>query len=939
MSVLFSPLRLCQFLVANLILCGFAQAQYGITPLRGNLSDKPFCQTSLGRETHRFASDQVNAYRLYDFYQRQARYALEHPEDRAPLLPFPGLDGGRQGHWGITNEKSAEAMTRQKSEILSSFTERCESDLQAIRSGTADHPAAFAFDRKGNLREVLLDAKIQAPGIQFLLRQTVDTLGMTLQTTGTLFLVGSSPEWTTKEQQGARFGGLYWHGDKVIYRKFLGKGIILDHPRIDYTNDIALCSREFEWMEASETATYRFPKAKGIQPEKTTVTSLGPLAWRLSTPAEKGFLHHIVRLISEHTTSAAITNDHTGVEISTPQAGDILSVTSWIDADPEGRATLANLPAASKPSLLTKGGPTRFPQELRTAIHRDADPALQGSAYALDDIDLPWENPWNAPMNVSGITFDAEGTCYLCTLTGDVWRVTGLHQGNEVSWKRYAHGLCQPMGITITKGKICLSTAGHILRLHDEDGNNEADFAEVIHRAELPSGNLRNNGLEVDAAGNFHYANVSGIYRLSADGNKVEAIGKNTRNPLGFGMLPNGVCFSDCSEGDNENGTCAICESQHSDNANLKDARKRILYLPRGLDSSPGSRLALQEPRFGPLGQGIIGLSYSASSHYLILRDAVDGVPQAAMMPLPGDFASGVMRLAVNPADGQLYMAGIDGWGDYAIAEGSWHRIRWNGKPALLPQTWRAHKNGIHLQFNEAIDAGTLKPEAFFIQQWNNIDSLHTYGSADYSVRSPDSIGHDRLVVKSIVHKAGSREIFLEIPDLLPAMCTHIHGTIASTSGLHLNLDLFATINQLRENSSLAPAAPEPPQTTLLVPNKKSNGNTYQTIVEHFNQLAGIQSEKRPVAAAVSFKNDELNYAWIRDHLINVQCIMCHGAGTQHDFSSYKGLLSKVNIANPELSSLHGMIHSQSMPPYPLPSVAPSMQQAVLEWIRKGAPE
>jgi hypothetical protein len=33
------------------------------------------------------------------------------------------------------------------------------------------------------------------------------------------------------------------------------------------------------------------------------------------------------------------------------------------------------------------------------------------------------------------------------------------------------------------------------------------------------------------------------------------------------------------------------------------------------------------------------------------------------------------------------------------------------------------------------------------------------------------------------------------------------------------------------------------------------------------------------------------------------------------------------------------MMKTGTMPPYPLPSIAPSAQKAVLEWIRRGAPE
>ena len=92
-------------------------------------------------------------------------------------------------------------------------------------------------------------------------------------------------------------------------------------------------------------------------------------------------------------------------------------------------------------------------------------------------------------------------------------------------------------------------------------------------------------------------------------------------------------------------------------------------------------------------------------------------------------------------------------------------------------------------------------------------------------------------------------------------------------------------------------------------------------------------------AEAVPYAKDELDYAWIKRNLIDKQCITCHGPGTQHDFSTYAGLTAKINRDFPKQSHLLGMIGTQSMPPYPLPSVSPTMQQAVLEWIEKGARE
>jgi azurin len=51
------------------------------------------------------AGHPVNRDRLYDFYGKQADYFAGQPDVAGLLLPeFPGLDGGKYGHWGNQNE-------------------------------------------------------------------------------------------------------------------------------------------------------------------------------------------------------------------------------------------------------------------------------------------------------------------------------------------------------------------------------------------------------------------------------------------------------------------------------------------------------------------------------------------------------------------------------------------------------------------------------------------------------------------------------------------------------------------------------------------------------------------------------------------------------------------------------------------------------------------
>jgi hypothetical protein len=417
---------------------------------------------------------------------------------------------------------------------------------------------------------------------------------------------------------------------------------------------------------------------------------------------------------SEAGAEIAPSEDGAALVLRQAPAGSRVYMVVWQAGDDDAafRSTLRRT-GFPNPVELTRGGPLRFPHmDTRQGII-NADPAAAGTAYEIDDIPIPFDNRWRTPMTLSGIAFDATGNAFVCTMVGDVWKVSGLDDRLEkVTWKRFATGLNMPMGIVVVDGVPYVSCRKQVIKLHDLNGNEEADYYEQWNRVEIPLGALNGGDIMRDAAGNFYINGGRGIVRMSPDGREVSWVGRGARNPFGLGVRGDGLVLSDSSEGESGNGTCTIYEGDHPENAASRAKLKRILYLPRGVDASPGSRLFLDDPRFGPLGQAIVGLSYGSGSWYAMLRDPGEGTPQAAMLPMPGTFWSGACRLAQHPGDGQVFVVGLDGWGDYAVAEGCVHRIRYTGAPALTPTAWQAHRNGLMVHFNEPVDAAHLDPAA-----------------------------------------------------------------------------------------------------------------------------------------------------------------------------------------------------------------------------------
>ncbi len=62
------------------------------------------------------------------------------------------------------------------------------------------------------------------------------------------------------------------------------------------------------------------------------------------------------------------------------------------------------------------------------------------------------------------------------------------------------------------------------------------------------------------------------------------------------------------------------------------------------------------------------------------MQEEVDGRPQGGIVRFPLKFDTGIMRARFNPADGQLYVAGLRGWQTDAGHDGALQRVRYTGK-------------------------------------------------------------------------------------------------------------------------------------------------------------------------------------------------------------------------------------------------------------------
>ena len=144
-------------------------------------------------------------------------------------------------------------------------------------------------------------------------------------------------------------------------------------------------------------------------------------------------------------------------------------------------------------------------------------------------------------MFFGGHDFFPDGTAVICTMQGDVWRVEGLDDSSStVRWRRFASGLHQALGLVVADGRVYVLGRDQITRLHDLNGDGEADFYECFSNAyrTSPAGHDFICGLQRDAAGQLlHRLGQPGAGQIAADGRKADVARHRLPQPRRPGPL------------------------------------------------------------------------------------------------------------------------------------------------------------------------------------------------------------------------------------------------------------------------------------------------------------------------------------------------------------------------------------------------------------------
>ncbi len=608
-----------------------------------------------------------------------------------------------------------------------------------------------------------------------------------------------------------RFQGFYRHGDRVLLSYSAGDADILEYPHAVRSNETIGFVRTIRVRGNSQQKTFLIANEPVVRKRKIRKQTV-----RLHV--RQGIL--ISTLVNAPNGAHLSVSDTNRIRAHVPASEEAFTFHIVIAKQRNNQQNpLPSLRNQAPPDLnwtrQTKGGPSQWSKTLTRSGTRSSSK----DAYVIDRIPVPRNNPWNSFMRLTGIDFFDSGRAAVSTMNGDVWLVDGLNDSlSNVSWKRFAAGLYQPLGLEIKNGDIFVLEQGQITRLHDLNNDQEADYYERYNGQGPFKPRAYWMELETDSNGRFYYVRDGHraqnmpehgrLMQVSADGTSATTYAYGLRQANGLGINPKDVIQVADQQGNwvpatridriKKNRFYGYRPHAPEEIKSFPFTRP-ITWIPQNVDNSAGDQVYVPSDRWGPLSNHWLHMSWGRAQLFLVLQESVDGVRQGGIVPLPVDtFKAGLHRGAFAPHDNQLYMLGIGvpGWASVSTNTTSFNRMRYTGDPLHLPVSLRVKKKGIQISFSRPLSGRSARnTENYTVKRWTYRYSAR-YGSAEFSLRHKGKEQRDPVNVSDVRLKKDGRTVFLKIPDLKPARQMMIRYHLQTPEGKTVKNVIYHTIHK-----------------------------------------------------------------------------------------------------------------------------------------------
>jgi len=453
-----------------------------------------------------------------------------------------------------------------------------------------------------------------------------------------------------------------------------------------------------------------------------------------------------------------------------------------------------------------------------------------------------WKPADGLALEISGMTWTSDGRLAVAIRKGEVWIIEGTESDSKekVSYKQFASGLHEPLGIIEEDGSFLVAQRTEVTRLRDTNGDDIADEYFSAGSGWSVSGAYHGYtyGPERDGKGQLwittnidmgDHADNDAPWRgwgltLNTDGS-VLGRAAGMRSPSGMGVNIEGDMFYADQQGTwmpatpihhlrtgTFYGNPSGLASQELENSLLRlsqEIPEKVLYpealarLPELVPpavwlpynkvgrSATDIQVIDQNGAFGPFdGQLLVGEFTNVEVNRVFL-EKVEGEYQGACFRFLDHFPSAVFRLAFSP-QGSLYVGMTNrGWSSLGNRAYGLVRVRWNGKMPFEIKEMRAKPEGFELVFTEPVDPKTASnPKSYRMHSYTYLYSS-AYGSDEWEKK-------DNPIIEAKPSDDGM-SVYLKIDGLRPHFVHELHAEgVTNEDGLPLlHPSAYYTLNRI----------------------------------------------------------------------------------------------------------------------------------------------
>lgn len=481
-------------------------------------------------------------------------------------------------------------------------------------------------------------------------------------------------------------------------------------------------------------------------------------------------------------------------------------------------AASENATIAATPPLPVKKGGLRWPGTA-TAPTQLATIAQDG--LVLDRIATPDENPWKRRVRVADLAFLDDNRAAVVAYDGDVWIVEGFAAPDfgKLTWRRFASGLHEPLSIAAPKGIIQVATKNGLVRVHDRDGDGEADwfenFSDVMRQSQTtrsfpldmaigPDGSafITQGGIVSRSgliSGGEGTPDTGAILKISPDGRSLQTIAMGAREPFVAVHPKTGVITATDQQGHYISSSVCYYVRPGDNYGYVQDTLAKpsppLVWIPYEQDTSSTSEAWMVGDKMGAWNGRLLHLSFGTGRVFVIAPDLEAPVAQGAVIPLDLKTDLPLLHARMNPKGDALFFAGFQIWGTRATTNWALGRLRPGTTPIVTALSARSNAEGVVLEFASPLDPASVTPEKIVARGWNYKRSS-AYGSGRYALDG--AAGTTPQGVAQTVLSADKKSVFVHLPKL-PAMAQlEVRHDFLLANGAAARGVVYFTIHQPR---------------------------------------------------------------------------------------------------------------------------------------------